>query len=281
MKKLSNIALVILFTCSLISAHVATLQAEEPAPLRVFASKAIANRVQHIVDRYKAENPTQLIIVTGGLVSKGFPLFYEGHVDLVISSRLMNPQEKAMAHEKENYKVLHRQCAGFMIAVIVHPENRLQEISLLDLARIYAGKVTNWNQIGGADKPIHVLGRHYPKEGIAVTFTEAIMKGKPLYDSISLRDYDHMMILSVSSTRGSIGYVRSDAVNKNKVKILALKQDGLEQPLLPVSSNLKDGSYPIIGKFTVYWNDRSPRASSVVKFADYCCRWLANTPSSR
>lgn len=273
--------LIILLTLVASSAHVTTSQAEEQATVfRVFASKAIANNVARISKSYEAEYPTQHIVVTGGLISKGFPLFFEGNIDLAISSRLMNAQEAAIANEKD-CKLSHIQCAAFMVSVIVHPENPLQEISLLDLSRIYSGEITNWKQIGGFAESIYAFGRHYPKEGIAVAFTRAVMGTRPLDSGISLRDYDHDMVRSVSSTRGGIGYVRSDAVNTTSVKVLALKRNGSEQPLLPIPAHLKDSSYPIIAKLTAYWNEKSPQASFAAKFADHCSRSLANEGSCR
>ncbi len=280
MKKKLFMVLLILVAGAGILAHAATSRAGDAVLLRIFASKAVANRVDQIANRYQTDNPMQHITVTGGLISEGFPNLFKGDVDLAISSRLMNVRETALAHES-GCKLSHRQCAGFMVAVIVHPENPLQQISLLDLAKIYAGEISNWKQMGGPDESIQVLGRHYPKEGIAVTFTEAVMGQRPLADSISLRDYDHSMILSVSRERWSIGYARSDAINKNNVKVLALKRDALGHPLMPIPAHLKDGSYPIIAKLTAYWNEESPRASPAVRFVDYCWKSLANAPASR
>lgn len=280
MKRVFGIVILALITGSLAWASVAASLPGKSAPLRVFASKAIANRVDRIANKYHDENPAQPIVVTGGLISKGFPLFCKGHVDLAISSRLMNERESAMARESD-CKLSHRQCAGFMVAVITHPDNPLKEISLLDLAKIYAGEISNWKEIGGADEPIHVLGRHYPMEGIAVAFTETVMAGKPLDSLISLRDYDRSMVMSVSGIKGSIGYARSDAVKSNMVKTLALKEAGSDQPALPIPSDLKRGAYPIVAKLTAYWNDRSQQAALAEAFAAYCCGSLMDTPNSR
>jgi phosphate transport system substrate-binding protein len=241
--------------------------------LRVFASKALANTADQILKRYTSEHPTSRITVTGGLISRGFPLLFNGDTDLAISSRPISTEETAMV-QKASCELAHRSLPAFMIAVIVNSQNPLQEISLPDLKKIYSGEINNWRELGGFDEPIQIFGRHYPREGIAVAFTESVMDGASLANNIQITDYDNKTVAQVSIQKGSIGYARSDSVMQ-KVKTLALKRKATDQAVMPALTNLENSSYPLIALSHLYWNKKSPQAASAERCADYYCKGIS------
>ena len=61
------------------------------------------------------------------------------------------------------------------IAVVVHPSNPVQGLTIPQLADIYTGKITNWQEVGGEDRPIVLLSRE-SNSGTYVYFLENVVR---------------------------------------------------------------------------------------------------------
>ena len=75
----------------------------------------------------------------------------EGKCDIGNSSRKLKDEEA----EKLDATVVGLDG----IALVVNPVNKLEDITLEDLAKVYSGEITNWKELGGDDKSIVVIGR--------------------------------------------------------------------------------------------------------------------------
>ena len=75
-----------------------------------------------------------------------------GTVDIGLSSRALTDEEKAEG-AVENIVALDG------VAIVVHPENTVTDLTIEQIAQIYTGEITNWSELGGADAPIAVIGR--------------------------------------------------------------------------------------------------------------------------
>ena len=76
----------------------------------------------------------------------------EGRCDIGLSSRALKEEEKASG-------LVETVLAYDGIALIVHPENPVADLTVEQIARIYTGEITNWSELGGADAQIVVIGR--------------------------------------------------------------------------------------------------------------------------
>lgn len=94
------------------------------------------------------------------------------------------------------------------LVVIVHPSNKVQTISMEQLAGIYSGQITNWNQLGGNDQPITALTR---KEGTGTrsVFENAVFEGTAgsVATNLEAIDDNNTMAAAVNSDPNAIGYV--------------------------------------------------------------------------
>ena len=68
----------------------------------------------------------------------------EGKCDIGNSSRKLKDEEA----EKLDATVVGLDG----IALVVNPANKLEDITLEDLAKVYSGEITNWKELGGDDK---------------------------------------------------------------------------------------------------------------------------------
>ena len=76
-----------------------------------------------------------------------------------MSSRKIKPEESKVA-EKNNVQPYQTAVAIDAIVPIIHPDNKIQNLSLEDLRKIYKGQIRNWEQVGGKDAPIVLVSNN-------------------------------------------------------------------------------------------------------------------------
>ncbi len=165
----------------------------------------------------------------------GIQAVAEGRCDIGLSSRALKSEEEAKG-------LTGTVLAYDGIAIIVNPENPLDELSLDDIAAIYTGEVTSWAELGGAEAEIVVIGREAgsgTRDGFE-TVTGTADKCKYRQELTSTGD----VITAVASNPAAIGYASLAAV-KDTVK--AVTVDGVA----PSEASVKDGSYAVSRPFVL------------------------------
>lgn len=149
-------------------------------------SDTIVNLALAWAETYQAEHADVRISVTGGGSGTGIAALVNGTVDIANASRRIKEEEIAEAKAKGIEPVEHV-IARDAIAVIVHPDNPVSELTLQQISDIYSGQVTNWKQVGGEDRPIVRLSRE-TNSGTHVYFLETVLrlggerKQNPVFD---------------------------------------------------------------------------------------------------
>lgn len=201
--------------------------------------------------------------------STGFAGLFDGSADLAASSRVINAQEIAFA-EKLGVQ-LHEIFVGLDgIALVVNPQNPVRELDLETAAAIFAGRITNWRELGGSDAPIRVLGRP------AYSGTHAFLQQKLLSQlgedtkfapSIESVEKTEQLAEAVARDANAIGYVGLAYVKPN-VRALGLRPHKDSPVVGPDSDSVLNGSYPIARPLVLYMRTDSPRGTrAVVDFA--------------
>lgn len=130
----------------------------EKSIVSVKGSDTMVNLSQKWAETYMKKNANASIQVTGGGSGTGIASLLNGTMDIANASRELKSKEYEKAKElgisPKEFKV-----ALDGIAVIVHVENPIEELTVEQLSNIFIGKITNWNQIGGNDSPITLYGR--------------------------------------------------------------------------------------------------------------------------
>jgi phosphate binding protein len=202
--------------------------------------------------------------------STGFAGLLEGSADLAESSRLINQQELAFARKLGVQ--LHEVFVGYDgIAVVVHPDNPLNELDTATLAKIFSGQVTNWREVGGADVPIRAIGRP------ASSGTHALFKEKVLSKTAADLGFGHAvrsvessedLVKAVANDVAAIAYVGLAHAAKASTKTLALRASQEGKAVKPEAMSIYDGSYPITRPLVLYLRTDSARAPrALVDFA--------------
>jgi len=155
----------------------------------------------------------------------------EGTADIGLTSRDLRPEEVDGVHAFT--------FAIDGLAVIVHPDNPVSNLTIADLYGIYSGAITNWSEVGGNDHPITTIGRE-AGSGSRGAFDDIVS----LDDPIHLQELTSggAIITAVASNPYAIGYASLSAVN-DSVRALAI--EGVEI----TEATLIDGSYPVARPF--------------------------------
>lgn len=152
----------------------------------------------------------------------------EGKCDIGNSSRKLKDEEA----EKLDATVVGLDG----IALVVNPANKLEDITLQDLAKVYSGEITNWKELGGDDKAIVVIGRE-DGSGTRDGFESIVMGDKEPKYAQELESTGSV-INAVATTDGAIGYASLANVDET---VKALKVGGIEA----TEENVKSGAYEV------------------------------------
>jgi phosphate transport system substrate-binding protein len=218
-------------------------------------SDTIVNLALAWAEKYQTDHPDIRISVTGGGSGTGIASLINGTVDLANASRQIKDEEIAQAQANGIQPVEHI-IARDAIAVIVNPENPVNELTLQQISDIYSGKITNWNEVGGDDRPIVRLSRE-TNSGTHVYFLETVLRlGKK--DDKTLFSMDTLLLPSsegiiaeVRDNPNAIGYDGLGYVPKDLKKIAIAKSAG-EPYVLPSVETVNDKTYPIARDLYMY-----------------------------
>lgn len=130
----------------------------EKLVLTVKGSDTIVNLSQKWAEEYMKINTTTSIQVTGGGSGTGIAALLNGTTDLANASRDMKQKEIDKASEL-GFQPIRYEVALDGIAVIVHPDNSIDELTIDQIRRLFTGVITNWKELGGDDLPISLYGR--------------------------------------------------------------------------------------------------------------------------
>ena len=252
-------ALPLLFAfCLLLSACAPSSQTSPDSPATYIENKGsdtIVNLALAWAEKYQADHPDIRISVTGGGSGTGIAALINGSADLANASRKIKEEEITEAQANGIEPVEHT-IARDAIAVIVHPDNPVNELTLQQISDLYSGKISNWSEVGGEDRPIVRLSRE-TNSGTHVYFLETVLRlgnkeDKTLFsmDTLLLPSSEGI-ISEVRQNPNAIGYDGLGYVPHDVKKIAIAKSAG-EPYVLPSVETVNDKSYPIARDLYMY-----------------------------
>ena len=190
----------------------------------------------------------------------GITAVAEGRCDIGLSSRNLKDEEKAQG-------LTETILALDGIAIIVNPDNPVNDLDLETIGRIYRGEITNWKDIGGNDLEIVLIGREAgsgTRDGFeSITDTEDVCKYRQ--ELTSTGD----VITTVAGNPAAIGYASLASV-KETVKALSVSG------IMPTEETVKDGSYVVQRPFVLVTRSNVELSEAAQKFFDYITSSEAN-----
>lgn len=190
----------------------------------------------------------------------GITAVAEGRCDIGLSSRHLKEEEKSQG-------LTETILALDGIAVIVNPNNPVNDLDLETVGRIYTGEITNWKDLGGNDMEIVLIGR---EAGSGTRDGFESIAG--IQDACQYRQEltsTGDVITTVAGNPGAIGYASLASV-KQTVKPLSIGG------VVPSEETVKDGSYVVQRPFILVTKNDTPLSGTAQKFFDYIISSNAN-----
>ncbi|MDD4567991.1 Phosphate-binding protein PstS 1 precursor [Methanoculleus chikugoensis] len=210
-------------------------QTAAPERITVTGSTTVLPIAEQAREAFEAKEASAEIMVSGGGSSVGVKAAGEGTADIGMSSRDLKPEETAGYPDLVKHHI-----ADDAILLIVNPENSVESLTLDEVRGIYNGTYTNWNQVGGSEAQIVVVGRD-SASGTREFFSEFVMDAEDFTRTQEEFNSNGGIQQKVSQTPGAFGYVGLGYTEG--VKPLALDVGGTS--VRPTLQNIKDGTYPI------------------------------------
>lgn len=220
-------------------------------------SDTIVNVAQAWAEAYKTVNPNVAVAISGGGTGTGISALINGTVDIANASRRMTESEiteaRAKGHDPVEFIV------GYdALAVYLHHDNPVAQLTLAQLAEIYAdgGAIENWAQLGvsvpGAKDDHIVRVSRQNNSGTYAYFKEAVLGKQREYKLGSLDMHGSKDVVDlVARTPGAIGY-SGLAYATPEVKLVPIARSEGEAPVAPTVETARDGSYPIARPLFMY-----------------------------
>ncbi|MDR1982132.1 MAG: PstS family phosphate ABC transporter substrate-binding protein [Tannerellaceae bacterium] len=201
-------------------------------------------------ERFMKAYPTQTVTVTGGGSGVGISALLEGTTDIAQLSRRIKFDEKQKL-QKAGKTVREVIAAYDALAVIVHPSNKVGNLTREQLEGIFTGKIKDWKELGGDPMKIVPYSRE-TSSGTYEFFKESVLKNKNYMNGIMGMPATGSIIQAVSQTKGAIGYVGLAYLNKG-VKAVHVSYDSGKTFVEPSAVHAKDGTYPIVRPLYYYY----------------------------
>lgn len=220
-------------------------------------SDTMVNLALSWAESYQKLHPDVRISVSGGGSGTGIAALINGTVSIANASRSIKPDEIETA-QKGNVNPKEFVVAKDAIAVIVNPNNPVSELSLKQISDIYSGKINNWSEVGGEDRPIVRLSRE-TNSGTHVYFLETVLRlgekeNKTLFSTDTLLlPSSEGITAEVSDNPNAIGYDGLGYVIPEVKMIRVSKADGGPY-ILPSADSVNNNSYPIARDLYMYTN---------------------------
>ncbi|GAB4493794.1 MAG: phosphate ABC transporter substrate-binding protein [Anaerolineales bacterium] len=218
-------------------------------------SDTIVNLALAWAETYQGEYPDVRISVTGGGSGTGIAALVNGTVDIANASRQIKKEEIAEAEAKGIQPVEHI-IARDAIAVIVNPANPVSQLTLQQISDIYSGKIVNWREVGGEDRPIVRLSRE-TNSGTHVYFLETVLRlgdknNKTFFSANTLLlPSSEGIINEVRDNPNAIGYDGLGYVPKD-LKMIAIAKAAGQAYVLPSVATVNDKSYAVARDLYMY-----------------------------
>ena len=201
---------------------------------------------------YMQKHPAASIQVTGGGSGVGLAALINGSTDIANSSRPIKPAEVEKLKARFSTLGVEIPCAKDGISIYLNKANSISELTVKQIGQIFAGKITNWKQVGGPDANIRLYGRE-SSSGTFVYFKDNVVK-TDYAPSCQTLPGTAAIVNAVKKDKFAIGY--GGAAYAEGVKDCKVKKDDKSPAYAPTAETIKNKTYPISRYLYMYLKSR-------------------------
>jgi phosphate transport system substrate-binding protein len=210
-----------------LAALVGPLSASADTQITAVGSTALLPLVKQSATDYSSKHPDVKISVSGGGSYVGIAQASSGAADMG-DSDVVAPGNSGLVDHK---------VAVVPFTIAINPGAGVSSLSSKQIRDIFAGRVTNWNQVGGKDQQIVVINR--PRtSGTRAVFNATIMGVSKIAETGLTQDSSGAVVTMVGTTPGAVTYVARGYTENKPVTIAKING------VAPTDGNVQSGRYP-------------------------------------
>lgn len=225
--------------------------------IQVKGSDTMVNLAQAWAEEYKKVVPAVSVEISGGGSGVGIAALIKGTVDMATCSRNMKPSEMEQARKNTGKEPTDIVVGYDALAIYVHKDNPLEEITIEQIAQIYAedGTFTEWSQVGvtapslAGQKIVRVSRQS--SSGTYEFLREHALNNKDFKNGSRDMNGSKEVVELVGSTPSAIGYSGMGYATHD-VKMLKVAPKAGEPAVAPSLENTLSKSYPIARSLHLY-----------------------------
>lgn len=211
--------------------------------------------------------PLSVLVAAHG-TSTGFTSMVANRADIWAASRRVKDTEVGAMESRADMTSAASEhvIAIDGLAILVHPSNPVDQLSIETLAKIFAGEITNWSAIGGPDLAVRIYARD-DRSGTWDTFKDLVLAGEYTLAESALRyESNDQLSDDVSGDPGGIGFAGFASVRNSKLLAIA---DGTAPALKPSELSVATEDYPLSRRLYLYTPGATgaPLAQAFIEYA--------------
>ena len=223
-------------------------------------STSMQKVIMSLKETFEGENAGVEVTYNPTGSGSGITAVAEGRCDIGLSSRNLKDAEKEQG-------LVGTVLAYDGIAVVINPENTVEDLTVEQIAAIFKGEITNWIEVGGKDGEIVCIGREESsgtRDGFeSITDTEDACVYRQELTS------NGAVLTAVAENPNAIGYVSLSSV-KDAVKAISVGG------VAPSEATIKDGSYAVQRPFVLVTKEGMELSKTAQEFFDFATSPAAN-----
>jgi phosphate transport system substrate-binding protein len=226
------------------------------AGITVAGSTSVEPFAELLAEEYMSRHPESHIYVQGGGSTAGIEAAISRTANIGMSSRNLIDDER---------NLLAVTIAKDAIAIIVHPTNPIETLSLDQIRNVFSGTMKNWKELAGPDHPIDVVTRE-EGSGTRESFQKFVMGKEDISLGALVQDSNGAVRQVIASDPSAIGYMSLGLVNE---QVRAVRISGVE----PNLKNVYNGKYALVRPFLFVFNGEP--TGEAKSFSDFVLSPLA------
>lgn len=226
--------------------------------IRIDGSTTVLPIAQKTAEEFNKKYPNIKVSVTGSGSGNGIKAIMDGTTDIATSSR--EAKEKEVTAAKAKGVVMTPFIVAYDgIVPVVHPSMKIDKITMAQLRDIYNGKIKDWKEIGGPNRPITVVSRD-TSSGTYEVWEEKVMKEDRVQAGALLVASNGQAVQTVAGNPFAIGYVGIGYLDKSVKSLLV--NDVKDSP-----DTVRNGTWPIARGLYMYTNGKP--AGNIAKYIEF------------
>lgn len=221
--------------------------------IAISGSTSVGPLAEKLAAKYKEHANTKIEINQIGS-SAGITNAMNGVSEIGMSSRDLKEEEKT-----SNLKEVIIAYDG--IVVVTHPSNKVKNLSLEQVKRIFTGEVTNWKEVGGEDMEIVVVSRE-DGSGSRDAFQEIVGYGSgELIKNAIIASGNGNIKTTVANNKHAVGFISFEYIDDT---ISTMNIDGIEA----TAENVLEQKYRLSRPFLFVYKENNLSGAGQ-KFIDF------------